>query len=698
MAYFYPPIGITTSPAVISGRAYGNGQYVVSRSSAQAGSEEAVWAFNRSWTVDSINNWWTSSSSGGRYISATGISNNAAITSLSDGSSYMGEWIQIELPGPVAILQMLMYPRPNSGILMRNPSNFILAGSNDGTTFTSLLTVSGYNAWAVNTAAGFGFNTGLSAYNMYRVCVNSVQPGGDRASIAEIILFSSDMSPTPTPTPTPTATPTPTPTPTLLSLRFPPVALTGNTNAVTGQAYGNGTYTVSSSSQINNEFDWGAFNFVTNIWTPGSKNYWTSGSTATTRYSASGLYPSNGSSSTVVDGNTCLGEWVQIQMPISVRIGQVYMWSRGGDATALARAPKSFIIAGSNDGVTWSAVFTENNRTAWASGVPYVMLLPAAVAYSYYRVIVLSTCGADLANIAEIALYAPDLLSIPPTPTVTPTPTPTPTPLPTPLYTYPLDNVSAIGASGLVGAYSVVRLSSTYTGPTVNLRRSTDNVTSNFYADVSGNLTSAINGGGTTLSAWLGGATAYVATWYDQSPNGFHATQTTPALQPIMPTTGGIMDFKQNNTYLNLPDGTVPTGSTPFTITCKHGVINNNNSNGPGGTIISGGTNNNLEYNVLCRFNNNYNNIWWSNDSQFSSYGVGNTVTIMYDAAATYKSFINGTMIQNATRTGKNTSAVNNRIGSAPTSALSSLQGELYYIYIFKTDLSTADRTIVERY
>jgi hypothetical protein len=219
----------------------------------------------------------------------------------------------------------------------------------------------------------------------------------------------------------------------------------------------------------------------------------------------------------------------------------------------------------------------------------------------------------------------------------------------------------------------------------------------NFYADASGNLTSAINGGGTTLDSWLGGATAYVTTWYDQSSNGFHATQTSTGQQPKMPTTGGTpMDFKVSGTYLKLPDGTVPIGSTPFTITCRHGVINNSNTNGPGGTMISGGTNSNGQFNVLCRYGNDYKNIWWGNDSAWPTYGAGNRVTIMYDAASTFKSRLNGAQSQSYTRAGKNTSAVNNWIGNCPNGANASLQGELYYIYIFKTDLSTADLAIVE--
>jgi hypothetical protein len=54
-----------------------------------------------------------------------------------------------------------------------------------------------------------------------------------------------------------------------------------------------------------------------------------------------------------------------------------------------------------------------------------------------------------------------------------------------------------------------------------------------FYADERGNLLTAPVTG-TTLQNWLGGATGYVTTWYDQSGRGNHAIQNTAANQPII--------------------------------------------------------------------------------------------------------------------------------------------------------------------
>lgn len=81
--------------------------------------------------------------------------------------------------------------------------------------------------------------------------------------------------------------------------------------------------------------------------------------------------------------------------------------------------------------------------------------------------------------------------------------------------------------------YSVRLLRAGYKGPLINLRRSSDNATQNEYPLPNGRLNSA------AISAWLGGSTAYVTQWYDQSGNGHHVTQSTAANQPEFLPTGG---------------------------------------------------------------------------------------------------------------------------------------------------------------
>lgn len=96
-----------------------------------------------------------------------------------------------------------------------------------------------------------------------------------------------------------------------------------------------------------------------------------------------------------------------------------------------------------------------------------------------------------------------------------------------------------------------------------------------------------------------------------QSGNGKNATQTNSSIQPRIPSTGGIMDLTTNNPYFNLSDGTVPSGNSAYTVSSRHGVINNLN----GVWLASGTPGTNNANNTFRRMTNAYRNYWWGNDS-----------------------------------------------------------------------------------
>jgi hypothetical protein len=80
---------------------------------------------------------------------------------------------------------------------------------------------------------------------------------------------------------------------------------------------------------------------------------------------------------------------------------------------------------------------------------------------------------------------------------------------------------------GAAAAYSAARrLSSTYSGPLLRVRRSSDNTETNIGFDGNGNLDEA------ALTAFVGaGNDGFVTTWYDQSGNGKNAVQNTASYQ-----------------------------------------------------------------------------------------------------------------------------------------------------------------------
>jgi hypothetical protein len=89
--------------------------------------------------------------------------------------------------------------------------------------------------------------------------------------------------------------------------------------------------------------------------------------------------------------------------------------------------------------------------------------------------------------------------------------------------------------SGASAAYSLRKLSSSYSGSAIRVRRSFDNAEQNIGFDISGNLDT------TTLISFIGNGTGipgdgstngYVTTWYDQSGNGNNAIQTVASNQP----------------------------------------------------------------------------------------------------------------------------------------------------------------------
>lgn len=128
---------------------------------------------------------------------------------------------------------------------------------------------------------------------------------------------------------------------------------------------------------------------------------------------------------------------------------------------------------------------------------------------------------------------------------------------------YSANSQSALGFTGLLddypnaaAAYSVRRLSSTYTGSLIEVRRSTDNATQDIGYDSNGNLDTA------ALLSFVGAENGFVRTWYDQSGNSNDATQSTAANQPQIITSGTLNTLGTkpainfNNDYLDIPSTT----------------------------------------------------------------------------------------------------------------------------------------------
>ena len=128
-------------------------------------------------------------------------------------------------------------------------------------------------------------------------------------------------------------------------------------------------------------------------------------------------------------------------------------------------------------------------------------------------------------------------------------------PLPVQMSGAPLfTQLSPSAVASSVGAFSLRAVNGS-SARAVQVRNGTTGATQDFYADRRGNLLTAPVVG-QSLANWLGGATGYVTTWYDQSGRGNHATQTTAANQPIIQRAtkgpGYMINFNGTSQFVTL--------------------------------------------------------------------------------------------------------------------------------------------------
>ena len=107
-------------------------------------------------------------------------------------------------------------------------------------------------------------------------------------------------------------------------------------------------------------------------------------------------------------------------------------------------------------------------------------------------------------------------------------------------------------------AYSTVKISSSYLGNLLRVRRSSDNQE----LDIPYNSSNVLDE--TILASFVGANDAYVTKWYDQSGNGFDQSQVQALYQPKIVNAGTIL--KENGRVNVLFDGVDDTMTTTRTI------------------------------------------------------------------------------------------------------------------------------------
>ena len=244
----------------------------------------------------------------------------------------------------------------------------------------------------------------------------------------------------------------------------------------------------------------------------------------------------------------------------------------------------------------------------------------------------------------------------------------------------------------------------------ITVQNGTTSATSDFYADPSGVLTTGANNNGQTLISWLGGAIGYITTWYDQSGNGLHMTQATLSKMPIVDTSTIPYSVKFNgtSTWMYNPSCTFNFGGGSFTV--RYAVSNNvggcilykavgtsfswNFSNEKKFWLGDGSTNETSRGNYPCQ-------VGYAESYQLSSTAIPvsttSRVSIVHKAMAvnSVPIYINTTATTVGSSIYMSTDPGNYLIiGNGGQAAY--YQGNIFELEIFSTQLSDADRIILD--
>ena len=226
--------------------------------------------------------------------------------------------------------------------------------------------------------------------------------------------------------------------------------------------------------------------------------------------------------------------------------------------------------------------------------------------------------------------------------------------------------------------FSVRKAIPSYTGPIFQLRQVFgDKVFT--VIDKNGSLWTKC---GQPLNDMLDHTAYMVDTWYDQSGNGNHAKQADKYIQPYLAKKKAgefVVDFKYGR-YLDIPNGTVPAASEPFSVVFKHGEITNPIGGVLGSGVYACGDGN---ANAIRRCRDKYVNYFWNNDlyTEPGSYKSGNVVSFVFSPNGKHTSGINGVPNKSRVAVQRFASPVNNTIGKTYGDN-EYLNGELEFLYI----------------
>jgi hypothetical protein len=304
--------------------------------------------------------------------------------------------ISCSIPIPTPTVSLATASATASSLIVQgssvNASSIVITSSPTYNTGTTYGTITPAQFASQFTITGLTFAIG-NTYTIYAFAVNTIPLTSTSSSQSVSVITYNEYPPVALGFATLTGT---------------PAGTTGVSQSITissGAAYGLGTYVVSASScaGTNNTSGFCPNNGFDKLTSGTPAKSWAS-TDGTAYTSASGVSPSlytratKASTTVSTPSGTRDGEWLQIQLPVSILLNN-YTISRTFDFTTspsgAGNSPFEWFLVASNNGTTWTQIDTRTGVNNWetVNTNPYT-ISGNTTAYSYYRLIITKVRGA----------------------------------------------------------------------------------------------------------------------------------------------------------------------------------------------------------------------------------------------------------------------------------------------------------------
>ena len=181
---------------------------------------------------------------------------------------------------------------------------------------------------------------------------------------------------------------------------YPPAPMSSyllDTTSNASVTYGQGKYVASASSEGSSPAAWMAFNKTNGSNAP---DIWY---TPNNTYNGSSPFNYTGSVVTVDTlGNAYAGEWLQIQLPVSVILSS---YAISCQTNVTVNSPSNFVFLGSRDGTNWTLVNKQSGFNPGTIGAVNTFAVSATQAFNYYRLSIQNIVGnGTITSIGELIL------------------------------------------------------------------------------------------------------------------------------------------------------------------------------------------------------------------------------------------------------------------------------------------------------